>query len=335
MSRKCLKAVLSLSICALLLALPSGPVASASRGSIAFQDYALYFDRFEASSEGLPVAERVATFKRSFEKLRPGLYVDPDPAALDARIAAALVAFPAIRTRYRHVRHVFPRALDFAVRRFRVKFPSFRPAVPIYLAHELGIRDGGSDYVSGQKVMLFGADVIAQTHLDDSLQPFLEHELFHLEHARRFADCDQLWCPLWQEGLATYAASIMTPGASDHQLILDRPAPISGPTNARLGEALCAISDTFDSTDMDAIASAFMVRKGSTALPGRYGYYIGLLVAREAGQLHSLSKLARLDDLAARPVVVDALSKLIAKSHAPCSAPSRLGEITHVSPRPA
>ena len=97
------------------------------------------------------------------------------------------------------------------------------------------MRDGGSDYVGGQKVMLFGADVIAKIHNDESLQPFLEHELFHLEHARHFADCDQLWCPLWQEGLATYAASAMTPGASDHQLLLDQPARHSASDGGTMG----------------------------------------------------------------------------------------------------
>lgn len=39
-----------------------------------------------------------------------------------------------------------------------------------------------------------------------------------------------------------------------------------------------------------------------TALPGRRGYYLGYLVAREAGKRHSLQELARLDCGGARSV---------------------------------
>lgn len=43
-----------------------------------------------------------------------------------------------------------------------------------------------------------------------------------------------------------------------------------------------------------------------TALPGRRGYYLGYLVAREAGKRHSLQELARLDCGGARSRPVDA-----------------------------
>ena len=149
---------------------------------------------------------RVAAFRATFEKLVPGLYTDQDEARLNGRIARSLTEFASIRPAYRMVLMRFPSDLDSAVKGFRRVFPQLQQPMPIYLAHELGLRDGGTDHVGARKVMLFGADVIARIHNDDSLQPFLQHELFHLEHARHFADCDQLWCPLWQEGLATYAA---------------------------------------------------------------------------------------------------------------------------------
>lgn len=302
---------------------------------VRFVDYAAQFDRFEARTHDLPMDQRVAAFHAEFDRTVPGLYADRDTARLDRRIAKALADFPSIRPAYRDVERKFPAALTVAVRHFRAIFPDFTPPLPIYLAHELGMRDGGSDYVAGRKVMLFGADAIAVIHHDDSLQPFLDHELFHLEHGRHFADCDQFWCPLWQEGLATFAASTMTPGADDHQLLLDQPAPIRAPTDAQWQRALCIVAKSFDATDGDTIAAAFTGGHHPPDLPARFGYYVGLRVAREAARVQSLSTLTRLNDQDARQVVAAALTRLIDAAGAPCPPPARQGQITSLAPRPA
>jgi hypothetical protein len=303
---------------------------------VRFTDYAGEFDRFEAHTRDMPADARVAAFRQTFDKIRPGLYSDIDPQRLDRLILRSLEQFPALRPTYRSVEQGFGPALSEAVHHFRRQFPDFSPPLPIILAHELGVRDGGSDYVAGRKVMLFGADMIAKLHDDDSLQPFLEHELFHLEHARHFADCDQFWCPLWQEGLATYAASLMTPGATDHQLLLDWPKGIREPTSRHWNEALCLVAAQFDRTDETAITAAFSAGdSGSSDLPRRYGYYVGLMVAAEAGRQHSLPELARLSGEEARPVVAAALGEIIDRAGAPCSRPPATEAITHRAPRPA
>jgi hypothetical protein len=190
-----------------------------------YRSFAGDFERVADSTNDLPMAERVKVFRSTFYKLYPGLYVDVDQSRLDGRIEKALTEFPSIRSKYDEVERKFPEALASSMKEFRGAFPDFTPPMPIYLIHSLETRDGGTDWVAGRMVMLFGADEIAQFHWDESLQPFIVHELFHIEHIRHFADCDQLWCSLWQEGLATYTASVMTPNASDHQLILDVPPP--------------------------------------------------------------------------------------------------------------
>ena len=306
------------------------------RPPVTFTSYTHAFDVFEAQTAGLAPEPRVAAFRARFDRIAPGLYVDADPARLDLRIARALAQFPSIRKRYRDVEARFPAALAGAVQAFRAVFPDFVPPMPIVLAHELGERDGGSAYVGGRKTMLFGADVIARIHDDDSLRPFLAHELFHLEHARHFPDCDQFWCPLWQEGLATYAASVMTPGATDHQLLLDQPAPIRAPVDARWAEALCRIAADFDSTKSEATDGAFTGgNRPAGSLPARFGYYVGLRIAQQAGRTRRLPVLARLDDEAARPVVTAALADLIRAAHAPCRPPAPGAPITRTAPRPA
>lgn len=302
---------------------------------VTFTSYAAQFDEFAARTEGMPSGQRVAEFLTTFNALVPGLYVGKDPARLVRRIDKALTNFPSIRPVYRDVERHFPDDLNTAVGHFRKVFPDFVPPIPIYLVHSLGIRDGGADYIDGKKVMMFGADVIASIHNDDSLQPFMEHELFHLEHARHFEDCDQLWCPLWQEGMATFAASVMTPGSNDHQLLLDQPTPIRAATDAHWGEALCWVASRFDDTADSDIKAAFTGGEHPAEFPSRFGYYVGLRVAAEAAGARGLPALARMSDAQARPVVVKALGSLIRAAHAPCKPPAGVGAITHRDSRPA
>ena len=302
---------------------------------VTITSYAADFDTFEARTRSMPVDRRVAAFRVRFERRFPGLYSDPDAAQLDRRIAKALAEFPSIRVAYRNVQRRFARELPIVVGRFRTIFPDFVPPLPIYLVHELGMRDGGSDIIHGRKVMLFGADVIAKIHDDNSFQPFVAHELFHLEHARHFADCDQFWCPLWQEGLATQAAAAITPGATDHQLLLDQPLPIRAATDAAWPIALCRVAKAFDSIDEKTIAIAFSSGLNPPGLPSRFGYYVGLRIAERATATHTLPELARMPDETARPVVVAALAELIADAHAPCPAPPKTAPITHDAPRSA
>ena len=305
------------------LSLVATVAAPAAPPPVSFTSYVSEFDDFEARTRDMPADERVTAFHKTFDSLFPGLYAGSDPARFDRRIETALTEFPAIRPQYREVEQRFPRALSTAVDHFRAIFPDFVPPLPIYLVHSLGIRDGGSAVVNGRMVMLFGADVIARIHNDDSLQPFLEHELFHLEHARHFPDCARLWCLLWQEGLATYAASQMTPGASDHQLLLDQPEPIRPATDANWAAALCWMADRFDSESEDALNAAFTGGNRPPPLPSRFGYYAGMRVAAEAARTSNLPTLARLNNEAARPIVAASLKSLIAAADAPCATAIR------------
>jgi hypothetical protein len=307
-----------------------------------YRSFTSDFKRVADSTSGLPMAERVTMFRSTFDKLYPGLYADVDQPQLDGRIEKALSEFPSIRSKYDQVERKFPEALASAMKEFRVAFPDFTPPMPIYLIHSLGTRDGGTDWVAGRMVMLFGADEIAQFHWDESLQPFIVHELFHIEHIRHFADCDQLWCSLWQEGLATYTASVLSPNASDHQLILDVPHPIREDTDSHWPDALCWTAEHFDSKNPSEVSAAFTGGPKPSAfsedlrlapLPSRFGYYIGFRVATQAVKNRSLSELDRLGDQAARPIVARALAELMQASHLSCPLPAKQGSITHHAPR--
>ncbi len=305
----------------LLLLLIVAPLLAAAGPKVEVADHAGEFERIAMQSQGLPYARRVAAIRKAFDRIMPGLYTDQD----EPKITEALKDFANIRPVYLSVERRFSKHVAMSVRRFRTQFPDFAPTVPIYLVHSLGQRDGGTDHVAGREVMIFGADRIAELHYGESLQPFFDHELFHLEHARHFDDCDQLWCPLWQEGLATYAAALMTPDASDHQLMLDMPEPIRPATDARWGEALCWIASRFNSIKPNDIGTAFADGSALADLPPRFGNYVGLRIAVEAAKRRSLPQLARLDGEAARPIIAAALGSLIAQAHAPCGAPAGNG----------
>lgn len=285
---------------------------------VPFTDLATLFEHVALATEGQPEAARVAAVRHTLSASLPGIYADG--AATDRRIARALARFPAGRDRYDLAIRAFPAALSDAVTKFRTVFPKFTPPLPIYLYHSLGTRDGGSAYLEpGHRlVMLFGADMIAKLHADDSLEPFLDHELFHLEHQHAFPDCDPFWCVLWQEGLAVDAAASMNPGATDHQLLLDIPAPIRGPTDQRWTEALCFVAAHFDDTDDGIVAAALQGGGHPPAdLPDRFGYYVGYRIARTTGQ--TIDHLDRLDHLAARKLMRATLARLMANAAAGCS----------------
>jgi hypothetical protein len=303
--------------------------------SVSFTDLATPFQIIAEKTQSMPMSQRVAAIESYFQEARPGLYHATQSSSRYRRIARALQDFPAIRKRYDEVVRNFPTNLRVSVQHFRHVFPNFEPPMPIILAHDLGERDGGSARIGGRKVMIFGADLIAKYHDEATIRPFIDHELFHLEHARYFADCDQLWCPLWQEGLATDAASTMNPGATDHQLILDIPRPIRAESDANWNDALCRVSNAFDSDDPQAISDAFLGSRHPVGLPPRYGYYVGFRIAMVAQREVPIQSLVHLNDEAARPVVRRALISLIKSANAPCGPPSRAAKITHSNPRAA
>ncbi|MBO9827966.1 hypothetical protein J7373_06845 [Xanthomonas sp. A2111] len=296
-------------------------VSASAAPAAPYVDLATPFEHAALETAGQPDAARIAAVRSRIDAMLPGLY--PEGAGTDKRIGAALHRLSVDREDYDRAIADFPAALNGAIARFKRAFPDFASPLPIYLYHSLGQRDGGSDYLQPGKrhVMLFGADLIAKYHADDSLEPFLIHELFHLQHARHFADCDQLWCTLWQEGLAVDATATLVPQATDHQLLLDLPTPIRAATDRRWPAALCFAAAHFDETDSAATASALqMGGHPPDGLPDRFGYYLGLRLAQATGL--DITRLSRLDNKAARPIARAALAKLMTDAAVTCAAPS-------------
>ena len=222
----------------------------------------------------------------------------------------AIDSFPAERAGIEAVSSRFSEMMAPALSSFEAEFGPMRGYPPVYLVHSLGEFDGGTRSLPGGSFLMFGADVIARLHLDHEVQPFFHHELFHLYHMRDFGECGALWCGLWAEGLATYVASRLNPGATDAELLLTQPEPIRTAVDANRREAVCETLARLDSTDDKDGLALFGFNRLNEALPPRFGYYVGYLVAAEAGESRSLDQLAKLGPDEVRPLVEASLRGL-------------------------
>ena len=291
-------------------------IALAANGA-SYVDLTGDFSRFADKTSGMEGPARVAAFHEQMDALLPGFYAPRFGATTeqyDAHIQRALEGFAELRPQYERVQREFPAAFEAGIRHFRTAFPGFEPNVPIYLLHSLGEMDGGTRELNGKTYLIFGADVIASLHDAHTLTPFLDHELFHVEHGRNFSECPQAWCALWAEGLATYAARIMTPGADDRQLLLTSPKPMRGAIDATWPKAACFARARLDSTADSDISAMFSGGADAGEFPGRFGYYVGLRVAEEAGNRFSLTQLAKMPPERAKAVLTATLDRLITKS---------------------
>ena len=275
------------------------------------------FARLADETAGMEEAARVAKFRSRMDALLPGFYAPrfgATEAQYDARMARALKNFAELRPRYEQVQRDFPAAFDAGIQHFRKEFPGFTPNVPVYLVHSLGEMDGGTRELGGKIHLVFGADVIAQIHETRDLVAFLDHELFHVENGKHFADCEQVWCPLWAEGLATYAAKVMNPGADDKQLLLTFPKPIRAPVDSSWPAALCLTRARLFSKEAADLDALFVGGSGGREFPERFGYYVGLRVFEELGVEFKLPELARMPPERARAVLTAGIDRLIRKS---------------------
>ncbi|HLZ75808.1 hypothetical protein [Phenylobacterium sp.] len=311
--------ILALSALALLTAAPAQAApnpAPAAGGEPRLVDTIPDFARAWEATQALPDAERGAAFEAAFAPALPGFYdaarfeTPKGKDAYRARLLRNLKAFPQDRAGIEDVEHRFSAMFAPALKTFEARFGPMRGYAPIYLVHSLGEFDGGTRDLPQGVRLLFGADLIARIHKGPQVQPFFHHELFHILHERSFGDCQPVWCGLWKEGLATYVASRLNPGATDEALLLTLPEPIRPAVDANRKAAVCAVTARLDSTDDKDEAPLFTFQRLSPELPPRFGYYVGFLVAQELGRTRSLEQLTKLSQAQAKPLIVAALHGL-------------------------
>jgi hypothetical protein len=301
-----------LALAALILAGPA--LAAPKAGELQLIDTTGAFTRAWEATAALRDGERPAAFRARMEPTLPGFYTGArmgmTPEAYDARILARLKQFPERRAEMEAVSARFRTMLDPARASFEKAFGPMRGYPPLYLVNSLGEFDGGTRELHGQTVLMFGADVIARIHTDHDIQPFFHHELFHLYHHRFFPECEAIWCGLWAEGLATYAAKALNPRATDAELLLTTPEPLRAAVERDRKGAVCAVTARLGSTAQADYSALFSSGRLGPTLPPRFAYYVGFLVAEEIGRTHSLKAMAQMKPSEARRQIEAALGRL-------------------------
>ncbi len=294
----------------LLAAIAVACVAAAPAPS--FTSLVPQFDAVASRAADRPEAERVAAFKAQVAPLLPDFYAPRgrSPEKFNTAIARAMASWPVQREAVLAAARLVESARAAAGAKFARTFPDYRMTTPVYLLHSLGEMDGGVREIAGRPVLIFGADVIAQHHDAASIGPLFDHELFHTYHQQAFAGCPQVWCSLWAEGLATFVAAQMNPGADDRALLLALPAPIRAEVDRRWPEAIATMRAALDAEDGLEAERMFSSGNGGTGLPERWGYYLGMRVAAQLAKTYSLAVLAKMPPAQVRPLIEKALEEM-------------------------
>lgn len=276
-------------------------------------DYVAFYDR----TQGMETAARVAAFREEFNGKMPGFYNDArlhnvTAEQYDQRIARSFESFPDMRERFLATTSGFEASMTPARDSFRRAFPDVQPVGDIYFIHSLGEMDGGTRTIDDRFYMIFGADVMSRIYEPGGTTPFFHHELFHFYHKAYFSACEVFWCALWSEGLATYVSEQLNPGADDRAMLLTLPQPIRPAVDANLALAVCTAQARLDSEDETEYGEFFYGGSHAEGLPSRAGYYLGYLIAKEAGRTRTVQELAHLSTAEARPIVEAALHSMAA-----------------------
>ena len=283
------------------------------------------FDHLWTETSALPDSSRAVEFKRRFATVLPGFYDErrfgSAATDYDTRLLKKLKAYPDSRDGIRRVSTEFQARFRPALASFSRYFGPMAGYPPIYLVNSLGEFDGGTRALPEGTRLLFGADVIDKLYRREPIEPFFHHELFHLyHHAHAFPECEQGWCAIWTEGLAVYVGATLNPKAGDQALLLNFPRPIRPAVDGNLPVAVCTVRARLESTSFDDYRALFTGdgNPPDPALPKRYGYYVGYLVAKDLGRTRTLKQLAALKPEEVRPLIEASLARM-----ATCNQPKQ------------
>jgi len=200
--------------------------------------------------------------------------------------------------------HAIDTALDVQTKRFAQYFgASGQPRTVVVLAPNFDAKSGVLP--DGTPVLALAVDslLLEKAQLDI----VLPHELFHLwdaEHAGITNDGvmpdTHLLLPLYEEGLATYVSTVVSPGHRDGEYLLQNDlGALPETTLPAVAKRFLQDADvmTIDPANHEASKTYARWFEAATTrfqsdLPNRSGYWLGLHVIRVLSRDHTLSEIA-------------------------------------------
>jgi hypothetical protein len=304
-----------------LLLLFSLPVFATPKPTYTVKDLTPTFWRFWDEARDKPEAEQLRLLRERVVATHPDVYTAgvlnldttrPLDEALAQRWPRYLSFAGAHLDTARALSASLKRDMPRYEARFRRTFPDLAYTGEVYFLASLGAFDGGTREVKGRTALLFGVDVIARIYGEKaSLESFFDHELFHIYH-QQFPDPElegTLARALWKEGLAIYVAWTLSPEAPE-SVIFGLPADMPERARAALPRLAGELRARLDSKSPEDYRNFFLANPQREDLPGRSGYYVGYLVARELGRTRSPFELARLHGQPLREAIEGVLRQL-------------------------
>lgn len=288
------------------------------RVPIVIQDLTHEFIDFYDSTEALDMPARIQAFEEQVAIKFPEFYIQDgmNTRTRHAWYALGFSMFPELREEFEAKSASFAGEIEPIITRFANYFPDYEQSRPIMMVNSLGLFRARARSFKGREYMMFGVDGMAAFHDWDDQAPFIHHELFHLYHEDRFDNCQELWCFLWTEGLASLVSHELNPGADYQELMLDNPVGSLARVDKNLAVALSSLEDELEVKNSQLYGSLFLEGDAANAFPERYGYYLGYRIAREAALHHDIRDLAEIDATIAKPIVLKAYSTLLEKHRA-------------------
>jgi hypothetical protein len=270
------------------------------------------FKTFWSAAQGKPFAEQEALWDKYVEAPQQDVYDYivwekrdyPDWQKLkDATLALRFTDYPRIADQLPGAITSLQAAIPVQAAKFHELFPNapIHPPVVIVLAPDFDAKSGV--LADGKPVLALGIDSLLLEKADLSI--IFPHEIFHIYDAIHagitndgvMAGAD-LTLPLFEEGVATYVSTQISPGHSDGQYLLQD--DLGTLPAARLREvAKRFLADAnrpaIDTADSKAYARWFESSNQApyqADLPNRSGYWLGLNLIREMVKTHSLQEMA-------------------------------------------
>ncbi|GLQ87777.1 hypothetical protein [Dyella flagellata] len=304
------RALLSVAATAWVASLPA---VAASRHGDAAPPIDQSFISFWQAAKDKPFAEQEALWDKYIEQPREAIYQsvvwevrdNPDwRKQKDLQLKARFDEYRSMGKGIPEETQAINTALGVQAKRFAQYFgASGQPRAVVVLSPNFDAKSG--ILPDGTPVLTLAVDslLLEKAQLD----VLLPHELFHLwdaEHAGITNDgvmpSTHLLLPLFEEGLATYVSTVVSPGHTDGEYLLQNDlGALPDATLPAVAKRFLLDADVMTIDPAKHKTSDTYVRwfdSGRTQfqakLPNRSGYWLGLHVIRVLSRSHSLSEMA-------------------------------------------